>query len=186
MDNMKSQREKIGGLGNLMFKDAYLYSQMLDGKIPDVFLQSEKYFERHKDFIRSLYSEYIFLEPYVSIHVRRGDYINNTFYTDIFNQGYYEKAMAMFPDKRFLIFSDDLKWCIEQPVFEDCKFSEGYEEYEDLNRMAGCEHNIIANSSFSWWAAWLNPNPEKKVVCPAQWFADGVERIDLPDSWIRI
>lgn len=183
---MEHQRKSIGGLGNLMFKEAFLYAQMLDGNIPDVFLQSEKYFAKHKDFIRERFSSGIRFADYVSIHVRRGDYVDNPFYIDLFKEGYYEKAMALFPGAPFLVFSDDILWCKEQPVFKGCSFSVGNSEVEDLNRMASCQHNIIANSSFSWWAGWLNRNPDKKVVAPKQWFSDGVERVELPEEWVKI
>lgn len=183
---MEHQRKSIGGLGNLMFKEAYLYSQMLEGQIPDVFLQSEKYFMKYKDFIRERFSTGIGYIDHVSIHVRRGDYVDNPFYVDIFKDGYYERAMALFPENTFIVFSDDIEWCKKQPIFMDCVFSEGKSEVEDLNLMASCRDNILANSSFSWWAGWLNPNPDKKVVVPKKWFTDGVERVDLPGSWVKI
>src|SRR5438045_7960157 len=103
--------------------------------------------------------------PDVSIHVRRGDYIGNTdyggkaFHIDLTETGYYEKAIAAFPDDSFLVFSDETEWC-KQKWGEDARFHivEGQSEIEDLNMMASCKANIIANSSYSWWAAWLNPN----------------------------
>lgn len=178
---------KLGGrLGNQMFQYAYLYSQMRKGEISDVYVQSEEYFGEYVDAIKALYSPGIpETRKRVSIHVRRGDYVNNPFYVDLFQTDYYQKAMEMFPNQEFIIFSDDIAWCRRQPIFKDCLFADG-DEVSDMNQMAACEHNIMANSSFSWWAAYLNPNPDKKVICPKDWFTDGVERTKCPDEWIRI
>ncbi len=169
-----------------MFQYAYLYSQAKEGVIPDIYVQGENYFEKYKEDIKTLFSADIGYEPYVSIHVRRGDYVNNPFYVDLMETNYYKKAMSLFPEDKFLVFSDDIEWCKEQAIFKGCIFSERNDEVTDLNRMASCKHNIIANSSFSWWAAWLNPNTEKKVVAPREWFTDKEERISLPDTWIKI
>jgi len=178
---------KLGGrLGNQMFQYAYLFAQVKRGEIPDIYLQSEEYFEDYNREIKAIFSTGIGHLDQVSIHVRRGDYVNNPFYTDLFESGYYEEAMEMFPDANFLVFSDDIAWCKRQPLFEECEFSEGNDEVTDLNLMASCQHNIIANSSFSWWAAYLNPNPNKKVIAPALWHPDGLERTVLPANWITI
>ena len=180
-----------GRLGNQMFQFAYIYSQMRKGLIPDVYMQDEKYFADVKGEIKQIYGEGIGGLPYVSIHVRRGDYVNNDFYVDLFANGYYERAMAMFPDEKFLVFSDDVAWCKEQDIFKECEFSEGFDEVEDMNRMASCRAHIIANSSFSWWAAWLSG---KKTIAPKDWYTltspvDGHQKIPstkLLDHWIKI
>ena len=95
--------------------------------------------------------------------------------------------MAMFPNEKFLVFSDDIDWCKKQPIFKDCEFSEGT-ELEDLNLMASCKHNIIANSSFSWWAGYLNPNADKRVIAPLEtkYYSDGIVRTKYPDNFIQI
>ncbi len=95
---------------------------------------------------------------------------------------YYDRAIALFRGEKFLVFSDDLDFCRNYFQGENFEFFAGT-ELEDLNKMASCKANIIANSSFSWWAAYLNPNPDKKVVYPLKWFADGVERITFPPEW---
>lgn len=180
MDNI------TGRLGNRMFTYAFLKSLHKRGLVPDLYLQSEEYFENCKDEIRELYSTGIGYSNYVSIHVRRGDYVGNKFYFDLFSEGYYERAMFLFPGEKFIVFSDDVEWCKTQEIFKDCAFSEGNSEVEDMNLMASCKSNIIANSSFSWWAAWLNPNPAKEVVAPKNWFTDLVPRVTLPASWILV
>lgn len=182
---MLSTREVIGGLGNLMFKEAYIYAQMRDGQIPDLYVQSPHYFSKYADEIKQRFGQSIIKMPYVAIHVRRGDYVGNPFYVDLSQTDYYERAMKEFPNATFMVFSDDIDWCMKQDVFKDCLFSKGKGEVKDLNDMASCIGHIIANSSFSWWAAFLSPHGGK-VVSPKLWHPDGVERTILPDKWIRI
>lgn len=182
-----------GRLGNEMFRDAYIYAQYRDGMIPDIYLQSEKYFEKYKDEIKARYSNSISRVDGVAVHVRRGDYVGNPFYIDLVADGYYERAMALFTKKEgpFYIVSDDIEWCKKQEVFRDCSFpytdskDTPFHEAYDLNNIASCTGQIIANSSFSWWGAYLSPHGGK-VVAPKQWFTDGAKRIDLPSEWIVI
>lgn len=172
-----------GRLGNQMFRDAYIYAQYRDGMIPDIYLQSEKYFEKYKDEIKARYGSGITRISYVAIHVRRGDYVGNDFYVDLFEDGYYERAASEFPGQEFLIFSDDPDWCHQQDIFKHYAISRNNSEIDDFNLMASCEGHIIANSSYSWWAAYVSPN-KGKVVAPSKWFTDGEKRIDLPSNWI--
>ena len=187
MDNIKSVRNTIGGLGNLLFKEAYIYAQMRKGLIPDLYVQDEKYFGDYADEIRQRFGDDIGYLPYVSIHIRRGDYINNPFYVDLTETDYYKRAIELFPRKEFLVFSDDRNFAYNFfEYFKGFKIADNKDELEDFNQIASCESNIIANSSFSWWAAYLNPNPNKIVVAPKAWHPDGVERTKIPDSWIKI
>lgn len=194
----------FGRLSNRLFQMAALYAYCRDNNYP-IFVQDEKYFIKYKDEIIKLYSEGIDQrnKGYVGIHVRRAKnpinpsepaYFENPFYENLshhlhedMSDNYYVRAMAMFPNKKFKIFSDDPTWCSEQEMFKNCEIWHR-SEIEDLNDMASCKHNIIANSSFSFWAAYLNPNPNKIVVAPAKWFADPANEqfIGLPSSWIRI
>lgn len=196
---MNKTRQTIGGLGNLMFKNAYLWAQMREGNIPDIYLQSEKYFSKYEHEIRQLYGQGIGSVDMVSLHIRRGDYLKNNFYVDLWQTDYYKRAIEMFPGWKFLVFCRDRQanekdgadraWCEENlPLLVGNRWELAWNEDEtdDLNMMASCKHNIMANSSFSWWASWLNPNPEKKIICPKQWFSDGVERTEIPPTWTRI
>ena len=177
---------------------------------PDVFLtknctfvgfwQTEKYFKiraqlMHKfqfmddssalrDFARKLSRE-----VYVSVHVRRGDYLDNSSaYMGICTQDYYEAAVEYIRRKernaKFIYFSDDMNWVknnissSEAVYFEKNMFPD-YEDWYDMYLMSICKHNIIANSSFSWWGAWLNQNEQKIVVAPAKWLGYS----DTPDIW---
>lgn len=186
-------RKIFGGLGNQLFQYAYIYSQARSGLIPDIYIQDPKYFEAHKDEIRSLYSGDIKPIDMVSLHVRRGDYVNNPFYVDLAETDYYDEAMAVFPDSKFLVFcadrqpgsddGQDMKWCKERFKGRQFAFYQGADELKDFNTMAGCKAHIIANSSFSWWAAYVSGN---KTVAPKQWFTDGRPGIPFPANWITI
>lgn len=181
--------EKLSGrLGNQMFRHAYLYAQVLDGVIPDVYVQDPKYFEKYSDKIKQLFGEGIGYLPFVGIHVRRGDYVGSDFHTDLSKTDYYERATALFPDENFLIFSDDTRWCRDHFIGKQYEIFEGEDEIEDFNMLASCKSQIIANSSYSWWAAYLNPNHGKRVIAPKEenWFLDGIIRTKLPASWEQI
>ena len=191
---MRTMWHISGRLGNQMFQLAYIYAQMRKGIIPDIYLQDEKYFAPFKEEIRKLYSasykEYPLLD-YVSIHVRRGDYVNNDFYVDLFEDRYYERAMAQFPNEKFLIFSDDIEWCKKQSAFKDCLFSTEKDEVEDMNKMISCKAHIICNSSYSWWAAYISG---KKTIAPKKWYTlsspndkeKSVATTTLPEEWTKI
>lgn len=115
----------------------------------------------------------------VGVHIRRGDYLDPKYsglYEGICDEAYYERAIgrmkALLPGARFYLFSNDARWVREHYAGEDYVTVEGNGEetgYADLYLMSRCRHNIIANSSFSWWGAWLNENPEKKVIAPKKW-----------------
>src|SRR3990167_3401144 len=192
---MVEPRKIFGGLGNRMFQGAYIYSQFLDGNIPDIYLQDEKYFEKHKGKIKEFYGTDIVKSDYVSLHVRRGDYVGNLFYVDLTQTDYYDKAIAEFPNEKFMIFCADRQrgsndvsdklWCWEWAKRKGIKFElwNGKNEVDDMNAMIGCKGKIMANSSFSWWGAYLG---EGKVVAPKNWFSDGLERVKLLDEWIKL
>lgn len=182
-----------------MFQFAYIYSQMKRGLIPDIYIQTDEYFKDFESDIKAMFGTGISFDPRIALHIRRGDYVGNSFYTDLSATDYYKKAIDMFPGERFLVFckdrqpgnkdSEDMKWVKEYltPLLGD-RFDiwDGVDEIADMNKMAGCKDIIMANSSFSWWAAYLNPNPIKKVIAPKQWFSDGVERVKLPKEWLTL
>lgn len=131
----------------------------------------------------------------VSIHVRRGDFLRfPNVYGNICTLEYYQAAIDMIGESVknpvFYIFSDDMEWCRQQfsflqhVVFVD--YDEKRKPYEDMGLMSLCKHNIIANSSFSWWAAWLNENEEKLVIAPDKWLANHEETDIICKDWIRI
>lgn len=169
-----------------MFQFAFAYNYAKRNHL-DYYYQDPIFFEDSVDDIKVMFGQDIPTQTdMVAIHVRRGDYINNPFYIDLTETDYYEKAMAMFPNQSFVVFSDNIDWCKNQEVFRKCEFSHGT-ELEDMNNMASCVGHIIANSSFSWWAAYISPYT-KKVVAPSvdNWYADGFERTICPNEWIRM
>ena len=132
----------------------------------------------------------------ISLHIRRGDYVSNSTHGTC-DLGYYNKAVQFFINKygsnfEVFAFSDDPSWVqknLELPVkINFISNNSSNNSYEDLRLMTCCKHNIIANSSFSWWGAWLNKNPKKCVIAPKQWFADSkIENKDItPKNWLRI
>lgn len=130
----------------------------------------------------------------VAIHVRRGDYLQLSNHFCVCDIDYYSKAIDILNDTLsspfYYIFSDDLDWCKEHfprlgIEFEVVDINRGTDSYKDMFLMTQCKHNIIANSTFSWWGAWLNQNPNKQVVAPIRWFAD-LEVNLCPSDWIRI
>ncbi len=159
------------------------------------FFQSEKFFEGADDEIRKVFKLNIKPVDAVSIHVRRTDYLPNP-NTPVVGLLYIKDALYHIGHKNVIVFSDDIAWCKEAmaPQFSQFNwtFSEGKSELEDLSLMASCKHNIIANSTFSWWGAWLNPNPAKIVVSPSylNWFGPdfggGPPKDIIPDSWTQI
>ena len=149
------------------------------------YYQSPKYFEHIKDEIKNDFKfsdevESICNEMYesingkeiVSLHIRRTDYIVNNNHP-LQPISYYEKALKLFDKNvQILVFSDDPAWCQEQGLFADdsIMISEGNDADVDMCLMSKCNYHIIANSSFSWWGAWLGNS--EKVVAPSNWFAD--------------
>ena len=105
----------------------------------------------------------------ISLHVRRTDYTTNPNHTAL-SLEYYQKALSAFPTGQVLVFSDDPKWCFEQNIFKDDRFliSENTNQYVDMCLMTLCKRHIIANSSFSWWGAWLAKS--EHVIAPKGWF----------------
>lgn len=184
-------RNAIGGLGNLLFKEAFLIGKMVEGEIPDLYLQDEKYFVKCAAVIKERFGQNIGYTDFNAIHVRRGDYVHSNFHTDLTETEYYEQAIGVSGEKKFLVFSDDITWCIDnfKPVEGiEYTFIENEDELENFNMMASCKSIIIANSSYSWWAAWLCPNPVKRIIAPREntWFKDGIIRTKVPDYYEQI
>jgi hypothetical protein len=175
------------------------------------YFQSEKYFIEYKEEIKNLFSfpvnifddvfETVFDKYKInlsedntcSIHVRRGDYLKLPDHHPTQNMNYYMKAIKqMSKDTKFLIFSDDISWCKENfpDIPEKFIFIEGGQDFEDLLMMSLCKNNITCNSTFSWWAAWLNNNPDKIVIAPSVWFGSAYSDYDISDlycdGWIKI
>ena len=162
-------------------------SILLDG-----YFQSYKYFEECQEQVRELF-RYEVPTKYdpkgkVSIHIRRGNYTQLAQHHHNLDIKYYLNALTYFPGYEFLIFSDDIEWCKEHFQEEGFTFVEGTTDVEDLYLMSQCEHNVIANSTFSWWGAFLNPNPDKIIIYPDKWFGPANQQYTIwdlfPSEWI--
>ncbi len=173
---------------------------------------SEKYFKSIESVIRDDFSfknepdrknkkvlEKISKVNSVSIHIRRGDYVLNkktNAYHGLCPLKYYKKAIQIIKARTktptFFVFSDDIKWCKKNIKIDKnitfIDFNNRYKNYEDMRLMSNCKHNIIANSSFSWWGAWLNKNKNKIVIAPKKWFRDpSINTKDLISKlWLRV
>ena len=167
-------------------EDTFNFNQKLFDECPDWvslqgFFQTEKYFKHIEDEIRGdfvFHDEILgpamqtmasFKKP-ISLHVRRTDYVTNPNHTAI-EMDYYKKALEAFDySRQVIIFSDDPAWCFKQPLFMDDRFmiSENDNQYLDMCLMTLCSDHIIANSSFSWWGAWLAKS--NHVIAPKGWF----------------
>jgi len=174
----------------------------------DGYWQSERYFKPVEPLIRQHLKSLHELDSYsisllaeiensesVSLHIRRGDYISDKNNKSMFGQctlEYYkhgiQRIVSQVKNPIFYVFSDDLKWVRENFVEEYFHIVDNSSQpINDMYLMSRCKHNIIANSSFSWWAAWLNENPAKTVIAPEIWYINKMYDKDIiPDGWLRI
>lgn len=175
------------------------------------YFESEKYFNHIESKIRKNYEfldiiqekcynygkDYLKDDP-LAVVVRRGDFLaeHNKNRHCLCPLEYYEKALGMFKEKTVLIFSDNISWCKEQYIFQNKNtffvdnslgISKGY---FDLCLLSMCSDFIIANSTFSWWGAWLSSNKNKKVIAPEKWYGPELQHLilkdQLPNTWKRI
>jgi hypothetical protein len=178
----------------------------------DGYWQSEKYFADVTPIIRQ---EFRIKEPQsqanselckticskesVSIHVRRGDYVSNALVSSIHGTcdlSFYDRSIERIEsynkNVHYFVFSDEPAWIrdhLNLPLHTTfIEHNKSDKAYEDMRLMSMCKHHIIANSSFSWWGAWLNPDPDKIVIAPSRWFKnrDYVADDLLPEGWIRL
>ena len=162
------------------------------------YFQSEKYFAHCAAQIRELFtplrqSRYPRLEGTASVHVRRGDYLLLPEHHPVLPREYHWTAMDCLRQagiRRFLVMSDDLPWC------RAVHWGQGVEVIGDLSPLdqlaltISCRAHVMANSTFSWWGAWLDPDPDKRVIAPKRWFGPGYAHFDtkdlFPEGWILL
>ena len=161
------------------------------------YFQSEKYFLNIESTIRDMFTfrpeilnpckEMIgTVENPVSLHIRRGDYLTNHKNHNNLSLDYYAKGLDHFEGRNVIIFSDDPDWCKQQELFKDDNrflVSEGNNHYTDMCLMSLCKSHIIANSSFSWWGAWLSNS--RDVVAPSTWFGPNNAHLDTKDLYCK-
>lgn len=195
--------------------DEYCFNEKIITKAKDNtsyvgYFNNEKYFSNiseiiHNDF--QLKEKYQNLLPSdllhkiettisVSVHVRRGDYVSSKIIQEhhgVCSINYYRQAVKLIKDKLinpvFFIFSDDIEWC-QKNLNLECNviYVSNLKNYQDLILMSKCRHNIIANSTFSWWGGWLNKHPEKIIIAPKSWLKE--KRLNttnlIPNTWIKL
>lgn len=167
------------------------------------YFQSSKNFKDKKEIIRDLFSpteefkekiknKYpkILEKDSVSIHVRRGDYLNISDILPVVDKSYIDESLKTIGEyKNIFIFSNDKKWCEENLKYENTTIIYDLEDYEELWGISLCNHNIMSNSSFSWWGSYINKNKDKKICVPSIWFGPkGEKEYDsiYEEEWIKI
>ena len=199
------KEEKIGLIKNpTLAERMHEFDEDLFINFPDNvdlfgYYQSEKYFKHIENEIRKDFSfkqdlinickDVINDEVVISLHIRRGDYVTNNNHP-VQDSEYYEKALSQFDDCSVIVFSDDPEWCKTQSIFSSDRFliSENNTSDFDLCLMSLCNYHIIANSSFSWWGAWLANS--KKIIAPKKWFGGECANKNIKDmsfgnwSWL--
>lgn len=185
----------------LNFPFEYIEIGEIEGDVLiDGFFQSEKYFKHNRQSVLDMFifdfkldKKYDFLKKnkITSIHVRRGDYVNFPNHHPTQSLKYYLEGIEILKRETdlFVVFSDDINWCKENFKLDNIFYIENEKDYIELYLMSICSHNIISNSSFSWWGAWLNKNESKKVISPLKWFGDAIKHNTddiLPEKWIKI
>lgn len=186
-------------------KEQFKYQQLPHWKFLYLYgyWQSWRYFQKYEDVIRKDFAFKNHLTGKnldllhkikdtlsVSVHIRLGDYTT----ANVLQQVYYRNAIDImkqkFPGATFFVFSDTPD--LAKTYFNNLNFvmvvgNTGTESYIDMQLMSNCRHNIIANSSFSWWGAWLNTNPDKSVIAPSIWYNNRTDSADvLLPAWLKI
>jgi hypothetical protein len=202
--------KKIPAISDFPFESTYQEPFFAFNELPNrknLYLvgsfQSEKYFIDYKDDIINLFDlSDISVEDFkkeiefdsntfTSVHIRRGDYLNgiNLVFHSPCSKGYYLSAMNLITDSKFIFFSDDMEWVRQNFKGDNIFYSPFNNELQDFKLMSECNHHIIANSTFSWWASYLNKNQNKKIIGPKNWFGPSGHKDTqdiLPLSWIII
>lgn len=209
----KLKLQKFEPDGNdFLQKNSYLFDKTLFEKpyyYYNGYFQNEKYFKEQRDNLINCFSLKIPLDEQnqkvldkinetnsVSIHIRRGDYVtleNANKFHGTCSLEYYQKAIEYISkwvqSPHFFVFSDDIDWVIKNLKIEYpmnvIDFNQN-KDWFDLELMKNCKHNITANSSFSWWGAWLNQNPNKIVIAPKHWTAQPIKCDIIPKEWIKL
>ena len=169
------------------------------------YFQSEKYFKRNRKKVIDLvtsdvlnyskakdrYSKLVNQnQTTTSIHIRRGNYLSLKEYHVSLTPDYYYKAIEKVNPDKVLVFSDDLNFCKETFSGAEFIFINPEKDIQDLYLMSMCDNNIIANSTFSWWGAWINQKEERKVIAPTKWFGPKNSNIEtkdvIPEEWIKV
>ena len=183
---------------NNVLLDGYWQSEKYFADITDI-LRREFAIKYQQDIQSQKFADSIQNTEAVSLHVRRTDYVQNVLTNKIHgtcDQDYYDRSVRYIAERvtnpHFFVFSDEPQWARDNLKLDfpmtivDC--NDASRNYEDLRLISMCKHNIIANSSFSWWGAWLNSNLDKLVIAPQKWFNDETRNTKdiIPERWIKM
>lgn len=173
---------------------SYKYFESIRTTLLKEFTCNEELDEQNKNILNSIYAS-----NSISLHIRRGDYVSNPkakAVHGVCELEYYQEAIKYMQEHNqsskiiWYVFSDDIEWVKSNLSIENAVYinnNKGIAAYKDIVLMSKCKHNVIANSSFSWWGAWLNDNPSKIVVAPTKWFAIAKDTQDLlPSEWVKL
>lgn len=193
------------------YMEVFNLQMMKDKSYFDGYWQSPKFFEKYREKIRRTFDfspiekkdsrnyeivKFIKDEKTAFIHVRQGDYVNHPLFGGICTLKYYESAISIIRNeyniRRFIIFSNDIAWCKENlhKYLNSCNiiysdWNKGSESFKDMQLMSLCSAGVIANSSFSWWGAWLSGSDQ--ILAPHMWCKNPRILTDIiPKNWIRI
>ena len=176
---------------NVVYLDGYWQNELYFTDIRELLLPELTSSSSISD-LGCAYLESIKNSNSVSLHVRRGNYLN-TKNINVLDIDYYMKAADYIRKNvekpTFYVFSDDLEWCKNSLGFlDDCIYVDRTQtDVDDLKLMSFCRHNIIANSSFSWWGAWLNQNPKKTVIAPKGWLLNDPDSSNvILSDWVKL
>jgi hypothetical protein len=191
---------------NFYYEPNFSYNEIpyQDNLLIRGYFQSEKYFQdyeneikklfyfsdEHKSIIENYFNENnLNNKPITSVHIRRGDYLLFSDVHLVCTLDYYKKAIKTIGDSYFVFISDDINWVKENFISDNYFIPDFNDELLDLTLMTMCDNNIISNSSFSWWGAYLNDYSDKKIISPNRWFSyKGPSDIQdvLPKEWTKL
>lgn len=181
-------KERTHAYQELPFDESWRrHNVILDG-----YWQTEKYFAEFRPQVLEAFGyPWQLWQGFVSVHVRRGDYLQLTDKHPPVPKDWMERQMGLFQGFRYVFYSDDIEWCKQEfSSRNDCFFTEGKTEEQDLIEMSCCQHHICSASTFSWWGAYLNRNPDKRVIMPLEWFGPAYRKVTqtediVPAAWER-
>lgn len=200
--------QNIKGYKSYKFESTYYEPFFSYNQIPysknlllNGYFQSEKYFIENSEHIRKLFKLNpiesvinsigldLLNEEFTSVHIRRGDYLNFKDFHMSCGLDYYNSAIKKINSGKFIFLSDDIDWVKNNFKSENYYYSNLTDELDDLTIMTICRNNIISNSSFSWWGAYLNESPNKIVITPKRWFGTAGPKDTqdiIPNGWVSI
>lgn len=172
---------------NSIFRESGMIYQSLPNVkdlLLDGYFQTEKYFDN--ELIEDIFDVPIYekYKGYTFIHIRRGDYVKYSNVHPLLSDEYYKKGLDILKPDKIIVLSDDKDWIKNHDIFKKFEVSDSLSDIDDLSIMKSCDSGIIANSTFSWWGAWLSQS--NSIIAPKNWFANATPIEIIPERWISI